>query len=377
MGNCVRCDVVQTIVQTDAEEEESVEAASESSADHHGGSSSDVFAGLPPAVVQSDIAPFVGVASLLCFRRSSKAFHALFGVAFFQQQLARFLAALDALLGAILIVTIPQLPLLSSSQPVIIQLVRRIFFFEGCGDWTRWKAPLTILYLHRRKPLVLGEGSFAVVSSNKEAFVGQPEAMRQWRVLAARLEVDKRTFAQWVDGSASTSIFNYTKGGRYQQYSLLDAASPLFPDDYDADNPPVSVPEHADLPSLTSLVTEMLLSVKDSMHHAVKTCRSTRAGSSLRQRCLSLLADGASSPTVCRVRLRSPNLSYRLFLLTDKTTSPFLAYFHVLREEAADSVSVSLGVFCDEGAPHDGTHELFVRCVGAEMGMRVWEEIDE
>jgi len=88
-------------------------------------------------------------------------------------------------------------------------------------------------------------------------------------------------------------------------------------------------------------------------------------------------ADGASSPTVCRVRLRSPNLSYRLFLLTDKTTSPFLAYFHVLREEAANSVSVSVGVFCDEGAPYDGTRELFVRCMGAEMGMRVREEIDE
>ncbi|CEL99817.1 unnamed protein product [Vitrella brassicaformis CCMP3155] len=76
-------------------------------------------------------------------------------------------------------------------------------------------------------------------------------------------------------------------------------------------------------------------------------------------------------------RLRSPNLSYRLFLLTDKTTSPFLAYFHVLREEAANSVSVSVGVFCDEGAPYDGTRELFVRCMGAEMGMRVREEIDE
>jgi len=89
-------------------------------------------------------------------------------------------------------------------------------------------------------------------------------------------------------------------------------------------------------------------------------------------------ADGASSPIVCRVRLRSPNVrgSYRLFLLTDKATSPFLAYSHVLREEGADSVSVSVGAFCDEGAPYDATRELFVRCVGAEMGMRLCEEID-
>ncbi|CEM35781.1 unnamed protein product [Vitrella brassicaformis CCMP3155] len=105
-----------------------------------------------------------------------------------QRLLGTLLASLG--LGGFLVCLIPQLPLPAAlshgccTAYLIQQLTRRLFMLERGGNWARWRPHLEMLYLLQgNRPVVLGDGNFGVFGS-RAAFIGETEAVRQWKILS-------------------------------------------------------------------------------------------------------------------------------------------------------------------------------------------------
>ncbi|CEM07788.1 unnamed protein product [Vitrella brassicaformis CCMP3155] len=100
-------------------------------------------------------------------------------------------------LGSFLMWVIPRLPLPAALSHgcrmavAIEQLTRRLKMLERGGDWARWRPHLEMLYhIRGKRPVVLGDGHFEVFGSQTgRGFIGETEAVRQWKILSRGLTV--------------------------------------------------------------------------------------------------------------------------------------------------------------------------------------------
>ncbi|CEM07774.1 unnamed protein product [Vitrella brassicaformis CCMP3155] len=143
-------------------------------------------------------------------------------------------------LGSFLMRVIPRLPLPAALSHgcrmavAIEQLSRRLRMLERGGDWARWRPHLEMLYhIRGKRPVVLGDEHFDAFGS-REAFIGETEAVRQWRILSGAITVHHRgQQRQLMYGN------NGLHGWSYGPPALLAAPSRLFPQDtLDAADPP-------------------------------------------------------------------------------------------------------------------------------------------
>jgi len=100
-------------------------------------------------------------------------------------------------LGSFLMRVIPRLPLPAALSHgcrmavAIEQLSRHLKMLEGGGGLSRWRPHLELLYhLRGKRPVVLGDGHFEVFGSQTgRGFIGETEAVRQWKILSRGLTV--------------------------------------------------------------------------------------------------------------------------------------------------------------------------------------------
>ncbi|CEL97372.1 unnamed protein product [Vitrella brassicaformis CCMP3155] len=171
-------------------------------------------------------------------------------------------------LGVLVEVPIPQLTqgvaVTLATRALIKQLSRRLWMMERGGKWARWKPVLEKLYLLRfKRPLVLGDDNFGVFG-RRAAFMSETEAVRQWRILSWRININQgghqtrfvdfiRHQTRLMDGH---SILESSYG--YQLPTLLSSASPNFPHAaFDPADPPTQLAGYL-YPTYTSMVAFIL-----------------------------------------------------------------------------------------------------------------------
>ncbi|CEM07743.1 unnamed protein product [Vitrella brassicaformis CCMP3155] len=146
-------------------------------------------------------------------------------------------AVVEDIFGAFVQVAIPKL---SQDAAVIVAITRRLMMLEDGRDLARWRPHLELLYhLRGKRPVVLGDGHFEVFGSQTgRGFIGETEAVRQWKILSRGVTVhDRGQQRQLMDGD----WILHTASG-YRLPALLTSASPLFPrDTVDPANPPTQL----------------------------------------------------------------------------------------------------------------------------------------
>mmetsp|Transcript_38549 Transcript_38549/g.110247 ORF Transcript_38549/g.110247 Transcript_38549/m.110247 type:complete len:299 (-) Transcript_38549:361-1257(-) len=130
-----------------------------------------------------------------------------------------------------------------ASSALLERLTRRFFMLCHGGKWARWRLVLIMLYhLHRKGPLVLGDGNFGLFDS-RAAFMSEREAPRLWKILSWGLTVDDSGVGDAVrlmDGDTIRPLYKYV----YCLPTLLMAPSSLFPDIFEPEDPPTRLCGH-------------------------------------------------------------------------------------------------------------------------------------
>ncbi|CEM07781.1 unnamed protein product [Vitrella brassicaformis CCMP3155] len=218
-----------------------------------GGASSEASANVPsmvePAVSAADVPQDVAL-TIAEYVRSYSQLEALIDAHPTQFTSALLLPILTRLLpvvvegsfGSVVDVPVPQL---SQDAAVVVAITRRLMMLEYGRDLSRWRPHLELLYhIRGKRPVVLGDEHFSAFDS-RAAFIGETEAVRQWKILSRGVTVRCMSYRccrhqqmRLMDGNA---IRLHRCG--YRLPALLTSASPLFPHDtfVDAADPPTQL----------------------------------------------------------------------------------------------------------------------------------------
>ncbi|CEL95843.1 unnamed protein product [Vitrella brassicaformis CCMP3155] len=357
--------------------------------------SSDASATVFAADVPQDVAPTVAeyVRSYSQLEALIDAHPTQFTAAVLLPILKRRLSVVVAsIFGGLVEVPLPQL---TQSVSIIVAITRRLFILERGGDWARWRPVLEMLYLLRgNRPLVLDDDDFGVCGS-RAAFIGETEAVRQWKILSRGVPVSFR--GQMIRLMGANMIFR--RGANTSQYLLtpLDGPSPLFPNVFDPANPPTQLRDWTS-PSYTSMVAFVLFSWLRNGDHipCIKFWLSWRPASAASRRVKGLLA---ASPSKVAQRgagafVFDEKFSARVVRQGDPSSVPdgkiesrhrrlvvlgsgamgegHMAVIWLSDREGYYFRDVS--IYSTEPAPHDKTRTVVMRVLGDQLGGKVWRE---
>ncbi|CEM29835.1 unnamed protein product [Vitrella brassicaformis CCMP3155] len=278
-------------------------------------------------------------------------------------------AVVEGIFGASVEATVPQLAL---DRAIMVAITRWLFMLERGGDWGRWRPHLELLYhLRGKSPLVLGDEHFSAFGS-RAAFIGEREAVCQWRVLSREVNVRR--------GSQQMRLMD---GCRLP--FLLDAPSPLFPrDTFDAADPPTQL-DGWTYPSYASLVAFSLFSwLRDGSYITFSRdcssyCRASAASLRVRELLAAPQSDAAQWGSGAAVFDRKWQVwarpwHERLVVLGSEVMGQGnMAAIRV--EDWGDLRSVR--VFTTESAPDDRTRTTVMRVLGRQLGGKAWRMEDE
>ncbi|CEM07772.1 unnamed protein product [Vitrella brassicaformis CCMP3155] len=260
-------------------------------------------------------------------------------------------------------------------------------------DFSRWRPHLELLYhICGKWPVVLGDEHFEVFGSQTgRGFIGETEAVRQWKILSRGLTLHRRG-QQWLHG------WGYGWGyglHRWRPPTLLDAPSPLFPHDtFNPADPPTQL-NHADPPTqldglcvrwvyrtYASMVAFSVFNwLSDGGYLTFSRDWSSRCPASAAfRRVYQLLAAPPSDAAQWGKGMAVFDKKYkdRWHLRLVVLGSEAVGEGHTAGIQLADwGDERRVNVYTTESAPHDRTRNAVMRVLGRQLGDKVWREESE
>jgi len=300
--------------------------------------------------------------------------------------LIRLLAVVvDAIFGPLVEVPIPQL---TQSVSIIVAATRRLFMLTRGGDWARWRPHLEMLYLLQgNRPLVLGDDNFGIFGS-RAAFIGETEAVRQWKMLSWGVTVAVRGQGrQLMNGNG---ILDRQNGRSVPP--LMASASPVFPHvPFDPADPPTELSAFDALgltcPNYTSMAGRVLFSWLFGGDHIrrIKSWCSDSPASAAFQRVCELLSAPPSDAAQWgagvfdKKRPCSDREGHRRLMVLGIETmgDGHMAVIELIQLEFIRQSPRYVVIWTTESAPHDKTCTVVMRVLGDHLGGKVWREENE